>query len=65
MDEQTENPGLLERTTIDPEKDTVKLGAYVPPLKCDGCGGRVDTFYRYDRPDDAHCSGCGSEWVIE
>ena len=59
-----EPSGDLRRTTLDPNKDTVRLGVYRPPIKCEGCGGRVDTFYRYNRPDDARCADCGAEWTL-
>lgn len=62
-DKENEAPSL-QRTVLDADEDTVKLGAYIPPLKCGGCGERVNKFYRYDRADDAQCTGCGSEWKV-
>lgn len=64
MQDDNNNPVLLERTELNPEKDSVELAAWVPPIKCGGCGGRVDTFYRYNRSDDARCSECGEEWKM-
>lgn len=53
------------RTTLDPDKDVVTLVFWVSPLKCGGCGGRVDTFYRFNRNDRARCSGCGEQWEVD
>jgi len=64
MNEDTRTHSL-QRTTIDSNKDKIELSAWISPLECEGCGGRVDVFYRYNRPDDARCANCGCEWKIE
>lgn len=64
MNDKNSRPIYCQRTTFDPDVDVVELGGYVPPIKCVGCGGRVDQFSRYGRPDYAHCMGCGSEWEV-
>lgn len=52
-----------QRTTLDPSIDELELHAWIPPLKCEGCGERVNRFSRYgDRPDEGICSGCRNEW---
>lgn len=65
MDKRQENATAVQRTTLNPDKDSVELGLWVAPIKCEGCGGRVDTFYQWRNPDDARCNGCGSEWRLE
>jgi hypothetical protein len=63
MDDDTSTPAA-RRTVFPADEDTLALGAWVSPPRCGNCGGDVDTWYRYDRPDDARCRDCGQEWTI-
>lgn len=64
MQKDSGGSGRLQRTTLDPSRDVVELGAYVPPVGCEGCDGRVDVFSRYNENTEARCGGCGSTWEI-
>lgn len=64
MNEESTDTTHVQRTVFPTDTDVVELGACIGHPRCGDCGGRVDTFYRYDRPDDARCSECGEEWVI-
>jgi len=60
-----DNETYAERTVFPADRGTLTLSAWVTPPQCGSCGGRVDTFYRYNRPDDASCQDCSQEWKIK
>jgi hypothetical protein len=64
MDKQTNEITAPSRTVLDPDTDHEERGAWVAPLKCGGCGSRVDTFYNLNGPRDARCAGCGETWTV-
>ena len=64
MNEDTDDTAV-QRTVFPSDEDTLQLGVWVSPPRCGKCGGRVDTWFRLDRPTPARCSGCGREWTIE